>query len=134
MKNILFVLVILFGPGCNPFSKESATRPPVKLAVIDDLSKSATLNKVPRLSEEMITDLVNLVQEVGGSISYLPLTEQSFVPMVRLDLKPIQKLNLREQAALRKRQERQIQVFKETVFSSISSERTARRTDFWGEN
>ncbi len=132
MKNILFILLIVFGPGCNPFSKEPAARPPVKLAVIDDLSQSATLNKVPRLSEEMITDLVNLVQEVGGSISYLPLTEQSFVPMVRLDLEPIQKLNLREQAVLRKRQERQIQIFQEAVFTSISAERTARRTDFWG--
>jgi hypothetical protein len=73
---------------------------PISLTILEDKSISASLNKVPELDRQMIDELVDLIQNSGGSLNYLAITDDSFVPILRLDLASVQEKKLKEAARI----------------------------------
>jgi len=127
---VIFTVITLLFTHC--INNEYIYSQPIIILVVNDLSKSADQNQVPKLDEENINTLVGLLKGKGGSINYLPLTANSFIPITRLELEPYQGKSLKQRAVLSQKQKDGIESFKKEVTKSITSGRSARKTDLWG--
>jgi len=127
---IILIFITMFLTQCT--YNEYVQQSPVILVIVYDMSKSANQNQVPELNQDNIDVLVNLVLQTGGSINFLPMTANSFVPINRVDLDPVQDKTLKQKAMIRQKHNQRIESFKQEVSESITSERSAMRTDLWG--
>ena len=103
-----------------------------KICLAVDMSFSADENAVPRLEIAHIDSIISVLQKAGGgSISVLPIQENSIVPIRRLTLTPLSG-TLKQQALIIQSQRAAIEDFRQEVNEILIAPRQATITDLNG--